>query len=159
RIASLEVRVPRLTITRGKGAETAVIELDGVALGSTQLGSAIPLDPGPHVGIGRAGDKIYARQTRELPEKHATTVEVTGNHVPIEKVYVPRTGEGTGDKPPQEQPRSRVPGIIVTSAGAVSVGIGVVFIVLRGNTISDLDKICHGTTTCPKSAESIGSNG
>ena len=47
-IEDLKARIPKLTLERGVGAEGAVISLDGVKLGEAQLGSEIPLDPGPH---------------------------------------------------------------------------------------------------------------
>ena len=80
KIAAIEQqRIPKetCTINRGNGAElSATIELDGVELGAAQLGTEIPVDPGPHVIVGKVGEKVYFRQNVTLEEKEAKPIDV-----------------------------------------------------------------------------------
>ncbi|HVY48250.1 MAG TPA: hypothetical protein VHB21_20325, partial [Minicystis sp.] len=155
RIAELEKRVPKLTVTRGKGADTATIELDGVELGAAQLGTEIPVDPGPHVVVGKVGEKEYSRDAVTLGEKESKTVVVTMKvaNRPLAVDEAPAAEPKPDEGPPPEKPRSRVPGIVVASAGAVSTGIGFVFFAMSQGAKSDLDKLCGGTTSCPNTQE------
>jgi hypothetical protein len=155
RVTALEGRVPKIKITRGKGADSATIELDGVELGSAQLGTEIPVDPGPHVVVGKIGEKQYAHEAVTLEEKQTKTIDVVMNAPVVKDETAPPVAPT--DEPPPQKPRSRVPGIVIASAGAVSVGVGLVFFGHRGGTLSDLDAICGaGQTSCPASAASQG---
>ena len=49
----LEARIPKLTIRRGEGAESAKIQVDGVDFGETQIGKQVTIDPGPHKIVAR----------------------------------------------------------------------------------------------------------
>ncbi len=149
KIAAIEPRVPKLTITRGSGADSATIELDGVELGVSQLGTEIPVDPGPHVVVGKIGDKVYFRQNVTLEEKEAKPIDVVMK-VSNTPIAVDEPKADKTEEPPPEKPRSRTPGIVIASAGAVSMGIGFVFFAMSQGKISDLNKICGvGQTSCP----------
>jgi hypothetical protein len=151
KIAAIEPRVPKLTISRGNGADSATIELDGVELGTSQLGTEIPVDPGPHVVVGKVGDKVYFRQNVTLEEKETKPIDVVMkvSNAPI--AVDEQKPENKTEEPP-EKPRSRVPGIVMASAGAVSVGVGVAFFAMSQSQISTLNKICgQGSTSCPPS--------
>ncbi len=76
RIAALEERIPKLSITRGKGAEAASIELDGNELGSNQIGTPMPVDPGPHMVVGKIGAQEISNSTVTLAEKESKSFEV-----------------------------------------------------------------------------------
>ncbi len=56
-IGKLRACIPKLVIQRGAGAESAAIELDGVALGESSVGVEVPLDPGPHAVTARAPNR------------------------------------------------------------------------------------------------------
>src|SRR5262249_8854466 len=148
-----------LTITRGKGADAATLSLDGTEIGAGQLGSPIPVDPGPHVIVGMVGDKEYLRETITIEEKETKTYEAK-MRVPIKKIEEP--SEQPPPPPPEEpQPkgRSKVPGIVVTVVGGVSLVVGFVGLGLRGGAISELEAKCGGDTTCPPSASPIADKG
>ena len=83
---ALEGRIPKLTIARGKGAEAIRIELDGVALGDTQIGQPIALDPGPHVVTGIVERGKTFKKTLNVAEGDAVRVELD---VPDELVEQP----------------------------------------------------------------------
>ena len=157
RVTALEGRVPKIKVTRGKGADSATIELDGVELGSAQLGTEIPVDPGPHVVVGKIGDKQYAHEAVTLEEKQTKTIDVVMNAPVVKNETGAEPTTTPTEEPPPQKPRSRVPGIVIASAGAVSVGVGLLFFGLRGGTLSDHDAICGaGQTICPPSAATQG---
>lgn len=158
RISALEARIPKVTITRGEGAETASIELDGVELGAAQIGSPIPVDPGPHTVVAKVNGREGARETVTLAESETKDVPLTIAVVAPPKEEPPPVTQ-PDVLPPPEVPGSKLPGIIVTGLGVASLGAGVVFLVLRQGTIDDLDTLCGGDESCPPSAESTADDG
>ena len=48
-LASLEPRLPKLTLERGAGAQSAVATLDGVEVSAVSIGAPIAVNPGPHI--------------------------------------------------------------------------------------------------------------
>jgi hypothetical protein len=158
RIDALDARIPRLTIKRGKGADTASIELDGSELGASQLSAATPVDPGSHTVIAKVGDKEYAHDTVVLAEKETKTFEVK-LELPVTKIEKPEVVDATPVDVPPPPAKSKVPGVVVLGVGVVGVALGATFMVLRGGTLSDLDAKCGGDTSCPPSAQSTADKG
>ena len=161
RIDALEARIPKLTIKRGKGAETASIELDGSELGTSQLSAATPVDPGSHTVSAKIGDKEYAHETVVLAEKETKTFEVKLD-LPATKLEKPEVVDPRSDPdaaPPPPPAKSKVPGVVVLGVGVVGVALGATFMALRGGTLSDLDAQCGGDTSCPPSAKSTADKG
>ncbi|WP_437737251.1 PEGA domain-containing protein [Sorangium sp. So ce1335] len=162
RIEGLELRIPKLAIRRGQGALTATILLDGSALGAAQMSADIPVDPGPHVVSARIGDREVVRETVTLEEGDAKTVEVAITEPPTAPAAVasPRDAAppAAGPRPPPARP-SRVPGLVVLGASVASGAVGGVFLGLRAGTLSDLDALCGGDTSCPPSARPTADRG
>jgi hypothetical protein len=158
RIEELEGRIPKLTITRGKGADTAVIELDGSEIGSGQLGSPSPVDPGSHTIVARIGTKEYLHETVKLGEKETKTFDVKIS-VAAPKIE-PGAPEPGPDKPKEEPapPKSRVPGIAVTVVGGVVLITGLALLAPRASDISKLSADCKNGH-CPVADQSVGSQG
>lgn len=160
RIEAIEGRIPKLTITRAKGGDTAVIELDGTEIGVGQLGSPIPVDPGAHVIVAKVGNKELLHESVTLAEKENKTFEVKLT-IKMPKIEQPKD-EPPPDLPKEEPPpppRSRTPGIVVTVIGGVVMIAGFSFLAPRAAAISELDKLCGGDTTCPPSAEDTANRG
>ena len=159
RIDALEVRIPRLTIKRGKGADIASIELDGSELGASQLSAATPVDPGSHTVVAKIGDKVYAQDKVILVEKESKTFEVKIN-APVAKIEKAPVDEPKIDPVvPPPPAKSKVPAIVAISVGGVGVILGATFMVLRGGALSDLDVACGGDTSCPPSAQPTADKG
>lgn len=160
RIDPLEARIPKLTIKRGKGAEAAVIELDGSELGAAQLSAATPVDPGTHTVVAKIGGKEASNDTVTIAEKETKTFEVKID-LPVAKAEAPEAipipPNPESDKPPPA--KSKVPGAVALGVGGVGVALGVTFMVLRGGALSDLDAQCDANKTCPSSAQSIYDKG
>jgi hypothetical protein len=159
RIDALDARIPKLTIKRGKGADVAVIELDGSELGAAQLSAATPVDPGPHTVVSKIGGKEASSDTVTVAEKESKTFEVkieaqVAKVEAPEAIPIPPTPES--DKPPPA--RSKVPGAVVLGVGVVGAALGATFMVLRGGVISDLDTLCPGDK-CPSSAKATVDKG
>jgi hypothetical protein len=161
RISALEERIPKLTITRGKGAETATILLDGAELGSTQIGEPKPMDPGPHEIIARVGDREGYNQTITIAEKEAKTVEVVIEPPKKEEPKKEVVQAPPPPPPPPPPPKGpSVPGIVLLSLGVASAGASAgLFFGPRQSTINELEEKCGGDTTCPPSAKPIADKG
>ncbi|UQA57332.1 hypothetical protein [Polyangium aurulentum] len=163
RATAIEERIPKLTVTRGKGAEAAQLELDGVELSRSQIGTPVTVDPGPHLLIGRIGDREASRQTVDIEEKESKTVEVV-----ITEAEKPADDKPKLDDKPQlpvepTQPASRgpsIPGIVLTGVGVAGIAAGLVlFFGPRQSTIDELDTLCGGDNTCPPSAKATADQG
>lgn len=155
-------RIPKLTIVRGEGAETAAISLDGVELGHAVIGTEIEVDPGPHV--------IVATQDGET--RFSTTIDVVERDARRVVVRIESAPGAPAVETPKEPVVASVPDVSVDTTGwskrdtawvAVGVGgagtvAGVVFLVLRAGAISDLDAVCVDGR-CPPSAEPTADRG
>jgi hypothetical protein len=158
RIDELEARIPKLTIKRGSGSESATVELDGTEIGSAQLGVAIPVDPGPHQVVARVGNKQYLHETVTLAEKETKTFNVKIS-VAAEKIEPPALDQPPGDTPaPSPAAKSRTPGIAVTAVGGAALVAGLAFLAPRGAAIGKLSMDCSGTV-CPAADQSTYDQG
>jgi hypothetical protein len=162
RIDDLEARIPKLTVTRGKGADTAAIELDGTEIGAAQLGSPIPVDPGTHTIVARVGSKEYLHETLKLSEKQAKTFDVSISVAPpvVEPAAHPQTGEPE-PKPDEPSPegKSRVPGAVVTSLGGAVLIAGLIMLAPRQSAVDKLARDCTSSGHCPVDDASTGDQG
>ena len=154
-VRRLEASIPKLLIERGMGAEAAEIELDGVALGATSVGVAVPLDPGPHSVFAKAPGYLPFSQTISIGRDEAKTVNIARALAPVE-VAPPRS---QGPVSSFEKPNSRLIPYVIGGVGLASlIGSGV-FFGLRQSAISDLEAQCGpNRAACPSSAASEYSN-
>lgn len=138
RIDDIEGRLPKLTITRGKGADAAAVELDGSEVG--QLGAPMPVNPGPHIVVARVSGREYLRETVTLTEKEVKTfdVKITVAAPPPPRVEAPETPV----EPPPPPPKSRGPGVAVTAIGGVALVTGFIGIGVSQGAIGTLNGIC-----------------
>lgn len=146
-IEDLEKRIAKLTIIRKEETVNpkASIDLDGVELGSTQIGTAFRTDPGDHTLRVLVDGK--AAKTERIKLADGEVKEVT--------IEIPAPSAGTVDvgPPPDEPAGPSIPGIVLVSVGGAALIAGGVFIGLRQAAISDLDEMCGGDESCPPSAE------
>lgn len=146
RLENLRQRIPKLTVKRGAGADTAIIAVDGVSVGDQVIGTAMPTDPGPHTVEAKAPGFKPFRTSVRLAEQQSETVEIT-----LEAEPPPPVAAGPGA--PRPEGRSRLPGYVIGGIGVASLGASAVFFGLRAGKISDLDKACPDRQ-CPASAQS-----
>jgi hypothetical protein len=147
RVEDIEARMPRLTITRSKGAEAAVIQVDGTEIGQIQLGVPISVDPGSHVIIAKLEGKEYVHENVKLAEKEQKTFEVKLD-LPKPKLEKAPVAEEPVEPPPPP-PKSRVPGAVVTAVGGVALITGLAAIGVRAGAASTLAGICNDKNQCP----------
>ena len=144
-MSRLREKIPKLLIERGSGAEAALVQLDGVDLGASQIGVEVPLDPGPHTITANAPGFIPFSATADLKEREVTKVtlelEVAPEPVtppPPTRVVVVRQDEG---------PNRTVP-YIVGGAGILFLGAGGALYALRQSTLADLEQDCPNPREC-----------
>ena len=158
----LKARIPQITITRGSGGEYASVSLDGVTLGASSIGVKLPVDPGPHrVEALASGYKSFLA-TIDIGEKEAKMVEITLERVPSptpkpDMAPTPGPTEGADVEPA----RTNVLPFVVGGAGVVSLGAGVMFLLLRQSAINTLDAECTLPPghQCPAGAEATYDRG
>jgi len=147
-IAALEPRIAKLTVKRKAATENphATIELDGVELGTGQIGNAVSVDPGDRTLRVIVAGQPVATEKFKLADGEAREVTMT--------IPPPRTTSG-GSVGPTTGVTSgpSIPGIVLTAFGGATLIAGAVFIGLRQVAIGELDDLCGGDSTCPPSAE------
>lgn len=154
RIKALEPRIPRLVIQRTE--QSSRIELDGVEIGSSQLGAENLLDPGTHVVSGKIGETEVWRESVTLAEKESKSITVK---IDLAKFKPPATATATAVVPPPTvtveapppPPPSKVPAYVIGGAGVLSLGIGAALLGVSLGTAAELEKICGTDHDCPPS--------
>jgi hypothetical protein len=162
RTEELRARIPKLVISRGKGADYAAISLDGVSLGSSSVGTELPVDPGPHNVEAQARGFKPFNTTIDLAEKDLKKIEVTLEANPQSATTAAPGGEeGTTAAPvaEAESPKSPLP-FIIGGVGVASLAASGIFFVLRANAIKTLDEKCGpDRSRCPPDQQSTYNDG
>jgi hypothetical protein len=160
-IATLEPKIPKLTITRGDGAKVASVELDGRALGGASVGAPMSVNPGPHVIKASAPGREPIQVEMTVAERETKQVELVLPPAP-EGAAAGGLGSGAsaGDAAPAGPSAMKVAGFVTAGAGVVGLGISGVFFLMRQGAISDLDDQCGPDgTQCPADAQATFDNG
>ena len=159
-LQALEPRVPKLTITRGPGAENARVELDGVALGESKIGKEVSIDPGTHRVLARLPAGAEFEQTIQAEESQALTLEL----VPPDDLPRPKRSKASEPsvaetKPALNlEPKSSALPWIVGGIGVASLVASGVFFALRNDAESELEDGCRDNV-CPESLRSRQEDG
>jgi tetratricopeptide (TPR) repeat protein len=152
RAEDLRTRIPKLVIERGAGATAARIELDGVALGASSIGTELKLDPGPHEVTARASGYEPFSTTVELAERDTKTVEVVlTSSAPDEPVVAPEVEPR--DPGVEEERPSKVFPLLLGGLGIASLGASGAFFLMKRSAIDDLDGQCDADRNCPPSSQ------
>lgn len=165
-IAKLEPRIPLLTITKGEGAGSAKITVDGKEIGDAAMSEPMPFDPGTRVVIGQAPGYKPFRQEVVLSEGEKVELEVklekrTGTSAsPTPTVEEPNPAGTTLDTSSIDTSNSNTLAWISTGVGVAGLGASAFFFSRRSKAISDLDDACAGNRdACPESARSTYDDG
>jgi hypothetical protein len=161
RIALLEPKIARLTVTRReeRANPAATLELDGLELVSSQVGSALPTDPGEHVVRVLLDGKTVSTERFKLSPGETRQVAVP-IPAPQQASPIPASPERApaSPPPPPEPPSLALPiGLLV--GGGVALAAGGLFLGLRQGAIGDLDATCSADGVCPESARSTYDSG
>lgn len=154
-IAALEPKIPALTIERGEGATVAPIQFDDHTLGATEVGVAMPVNPGPHVISASTDGRQPFRAELNVSDGEKKTVVV--KLLPIEAP--PDVTAPPEPTTPPEKPTSsgvKTAGFIVGALGVVGLGVGATFLGLRQGTLDELEGKCGADhKSCPPDAQSL----
>jgi hypothetical protein len=185
-IASLEPKIPSLTLNRGAGAQAAEIAVDGRAVADPQFGIALLLDVGKHVVEATAQGYQPLRKDVELTQGQRASLDIA-----LEESVAAVASSASASASAASAPASSAPTISASSRppsssskpadstppppshGAmktfawIALGAGVaggitagVFYVRRASDISDLDGQCGpDRQSCPASAQAIYDRG
>jgi hypothetical protein len=151
KVESLRARIPKIVLVRGSGAEAAIIELDGVALGAASIGVELPVDPGPHAVTARAPGFSPFETTVDAAEGARANVEIELTRTPSrEPSLAPQSAPSTA-----EPRRSRVLPYALGAGGAASLVASGIFLILQNGKVSELEDVCGpNKNQCPESSRS-----
>jgi hypothetical protein len=121
RVAALAPRLPRLTIALGPGVPAGTrVTRDGKEVGPGSLGTALPLDPGPHVVVAAAPGRQDRRYSVDLAEGRSDRVTVEPG--------APKGPASSSPTEPTAPPPSSGPRPLVIAGAAIG-GAGVITLV------------------------------
>lgn len=157
-VAELKERIPRVIVAVPAGVSGAALDIDGVPVTSSLIGTAIPLDPGKHRITVTAPKHAAFEQEVQLVER---TKPIT-----VEAVLPPADDPApvvTVAPSAPEQPTSAGFGPwpwILGGTGVAAVAGGAVFYLLRQRTIDDLSAVCApDRTQCPEDQRDLADRG
>jgi hypothetical protein len=149
RAQGLEPKLPRLMIVVPSEAASQglVVERDGVALGPTQWGLPVPVDPGVHTLAANAPDHKPWTTTVQLPAR-AETLQVTipvldptpttAPVVPLAPAAPPTAiGAPSSETRGASGATQRTLGLLIVGAGVIGAGIGTYFSLHAKSTYDD----------------------
>jgi hypothetical protein len=144
-ITDLRARIPKVVIDRGKGAEAAAIELDGVALGESSVGVEVPLDPGPHSLMATAPGYADYSETLEVAEEETRTVSINLKPLPSDADSLAGTTgpDDTGTPDESGKKYGFYPYVLMGAGGATMATAGVLYFVVRASDLSQLKEHCE----------------
>ena len=152
RAAALESRLSMLTIRAMGGSEEASgleIRRDGVPVQPAELGSPIPVDPGPHTIEAAAPGKQKWSSTVQVTDAARLAVEVPALTPLATSAAPPTQAPKPVEAPPLDQgvhsrsaSTQRTAAIVVGAVGVVGVGIGAVFGLGASSKWSDAKSKC-----------------
>ena len=157
-IESLESRVPRLVIVRGRGAARASIALDSTELGDANIGGELRRDPGPHRIVAHIDGRQVFESSFRLAEGEKREVAVV-----VKDLGPNPQPPATSSAPPpvvaRDSPEGdsgssrRTLGFVAGGIGALGLVSTAVFLVMRQSAINELEESCEGLR-CPESEQS-----
>lgn len=147
RIAALEPRVPRLTITLAPSAPAAsLVTLDDAALTANDLGAARPLDPGPHViTVTLAG--------REARRYEVVAADGRAEQLVVEPTPAPAVAPTIEPPPPaphaSRPSKLRIAGFAVGGVGLGSIGAAIATGLILPSRQKTIDAHCGAAVGLP----------
>jgi hypothetical protein len=162
KVASLEKRLARLTVRLGAGAVPGtVVKRDGVEIGKSALGVAIPADPGKHVVVVSQGarERRYEVVVGEGESKELVADLPPAAIAPDEPGLLERPPAMTSVSPEAQAHQAfsgdrgsaseaRIFGYVVGGIGAASLAVGVVTKALSLGKKSTIDSHCTAVRVC-----------
>jgi hypothetical protein len=162
KVEQLSPRVARVVFQVVESPPNVQVLLDGQPLAASELGAALPVDPGSHAIDAKAPDRVDWHGNFDLgkPDEGKTRSLPIGPLAPIqrvENVQLPE-GQGTVDNsaysrtpapPTRHWPTLRYVAIASAGAGVVAIAVGAIFAVSANSKWSDAKAMgCDDNGTC-----------
>ena len=156
RIASLERRVPRLTLVLASDVPPATtVARDGVELTRGSLGVALPVDPGRHTIVVRAPGHAERRITLTVKEGESTTREIgAGARARTEPEKAPPRASSAPARGDGSAPR-RTAGFVIGGIGAAALATGLATGALALGKKATVEDECSATTRVCRSSAGV----
>jgi len=167
-LAALEPRIPKLTLTRGAGAEVAKVVLDDRELGPNSVGSPMSVNPGGHHVVASAPGRETVTIDVTLAEKETKSVEIalpestaeSPGSVGPAKPSVSSSPDQDKPTPPPGTSPVKIAGFVVGGVGIAGLAVGGIFFGMKQSAISDLDAACGpDRKSCPADLASTRDHG
>jgi len=162
-VADLKDRIPRVVVT-APTVDGLTITIDGIAVTTSLVGSAIPLDPGKHTIVVSAPKHSSFTKDIELVERGKTLAVDAVLPATVDKPAAPAPPPPT---PPSEERPTKAsdagPGPwpwIIGGVGVAALAGGGLMYVLRQGTIDDLASVCGpDRAQCPEDKRDLAERG
>jgi hypothetical protein len=159
-ISDLRERIPRVIVALPSGVSDPSVSIDGTTVAAALVGTAVPLDPGPHTLVVEAKGRRSFTKSFELTERAPPlTIDV---ELPEETdAGGPSPGPDPDRKGPKDEKptRSALP-FVVGGIGLAALAGGGVMYALRGSTITELEEACGPTRDrCPDDKRALADRG
>lgn len=153
RAKALEARLSMLTIRAlgAKDSEGLDIRRDGVPVPAAELGSPIPVDPGPHTIEAAAPGKQKWSSTVQLNESQQLAIEVPALRPSSQPGVVPVASAAKPSAPRDATPLDqssdsnsgqRTTAVVVGAVGLAGIGVGAIFGLGASSKWSDAKSHC-----------------
>jgi hypothetical protein len=156
RVAALEPGLCRLVIRTEHGPGLSVVR-DGKVVDRAALGLPVPVDPGAHAVIARAGGGELTANIDVRPPAPGEPCALSTVEIPArlegEQASPAPPAAGDGAPPPPSATRWRTShtlAVVVASAGVVALGVGTVFTVKAAGQKSDGNALCTSAGCSPE---------
>jgi hypothetical protein len=144
--AALAPRLPRVVVTAGAQVASLpglVVEIDGLAIAPTSLGTQIPVDPGEHRVEARATGKAVAKRVVRVAEGESQSIAFSSlddaalSSEPTSTSTPPAVAGDEGGLGPMT-----IAGIVVGGVGVAGLAFGGVLGLLAADASSDSNETC-----------------
>lgn len=139
-VTSLRARIPKIVIQRGKGAEAANVQLDEVQLGSSKLGTEIPLDPGPHTVMAVAPG--FKKSTRTVTLLESATETVIVDLEPLLEGSPVSPSAARSEKAEAAPSGYGIWPYVIGGAGVATIVLGTVLLPVSQGKVGEADELC-----------------
>lgn len=148
RIAELEPKLPRLTVRDGTETKGLRITRDGSELGAASHGVALPVDPGKHVVVAKAG-KREARFEIELAPGESRELLVSAADLGGASATQPAKKSDARPRQPGGTPTvQRTAGWVLLGLGAAGLAAGTITGLLAIGRSGEVEDQCDAGYAC-----------
>jgi hypothetical protein len=143
RAATLEQKIPRLTVKLGPAAPAgSKVTLDGADLKPAAIGAAVTLDPGEHVIVVSAPGHMEARSTISLTRGERREITMTPGSEQPQQADPPSTPDPPVSPPSPGRGAGWTAGFVVGGLGLAALAAGGVTGILTIQKKADKEEAC-----------------